>query len=84
MCISNKNFNYHKTFGTLISASFWNIYGQILKVIGDKFPDPEFSRILEGSHIVGCAELHTENEALILWDVLTYTQRMRLSYCGMC
>ena len=56
------NFQLSKNIGCL-KFCFWNIHGQITKVIEDKFRDPEFLQTLENTHIVGFAELHTEREA---------------------
>ena len=44
---------------------FWNIHGQKVKSIGNKFTDIEFLNICDKSDILGLAELHTSDKPSI-------------------
>ena len=67
-----------------LNCCVWNIHGQIIREI---FRDPKFLCIPEGSHIVGCAELHTENEAILKGSKLLKQQinqlgvALYITYC---
>ena len=44
---------------------FWNIHGQKVKTLGDKFSDTEFLNICTGFDILGICELHTNDKPSI-------------------
>ena len=44
---------------------FWNIHGQVVKTMGDKFADIEFLNVCKGFDILGIAELHTNSSPSI-------------------
>ena len=40
---------------------FWNIHGQVTKIVGNKFTDTEFLKVCNDFDILGIVELHTKN-----------------------
>ena len=44
---------------------FWNIHGQKVKTVGNKFTDIEFLNICNGFDILGISELHTNDKPSI-------------------
>ena len=48
-----------------INCAYWNIEGHKSKIVGNKLEDSEFLKVLEGSDIVGLAEIHAEREVSI-------------------
>ena len=51
-----------KAKAKFLNISYWNIHGSNSKAIGNKLADPNFLKIISRNHIVGLAELHTNDK----------------------
>ena len=54
-----------KSYQRPLICSYWNIEGHNSKIVGNKFNDPEFLKMISESDIIGLGEIHADKEVSI-------------------